>query len=207
MTEEGKKRLAVILVLTALITGGSFYFYQQKSSVSETTAVMPVTPNNVAATPKTDTGEIVVYISGAVNKPGVLSVPAGSRVVDVVNAAGGLAPGADPAKVNMAKVLKDGMQVNVPGGTTHASSGAAPTSRTGSTTVSSSNSGYAGEKISINFSSKAELDKLPGIGPALAEQIVDYRQRNGMFRDISELKKVPGIGEAKFNVLKDKISL
>ena len=205
MTEERKKRLALILVLAVLITGGSFYFYQQKSSVSETTAVMPAPPNSVA-TPKTDAGEIIVYISGAVNKPGVLSVPAGSRVVDVVNAAGGLAPGADPAKVNMAKVLKDGMQVNVPGVTTPARSGSVSTSRTGSTTVSSS-SGYDGEKISINFASKAELDKLPGIGPAMAEQIVDYRQHNGTFRDISELKKVPGIGEVKFNVLKDKISL
>jgi competence protein ComEA len=207
MTEDGKKRLAFILTLAVLFAGASFYFYNQKSHVTETTAVIPAVPNSGAVTAKTDTGEIVVYISGAVNKPGVLRVPAGSRVVDVVAAAGGLAPGADPAKVNLAKVVKDGMQVNVPGGTTPAGSGAGSASHGGSSNVSSSNGSYNGEKISINYASKAELDKLPGIGPALAEKIVEYRQANGNFRDISELKKVPGVSEAKFNGLKEKIAL
>lgn len=206
MMEEGKKRLVLILILAVLVAGSSFYFYQQKSKVSETAVFVPAA-NNALVTDKADNSEIVVYISGAVNKPGILSVTSGSRVVDVVNAAGGFAPGADPAKVNLAKVVKDGMQVNVPGGVISPTGTGTGAGKQVASNVTSNAGGYNSEKVSINYAGKTELDKLPGIGPAMADKIIEYRQMNGAFRDVSELKKVPGISEAKFNGLKDKITL
>jgi len=209
MTEDGKKRLVFILVLAILIVGGSFYFYDQKSKVNEVTMSPPSSSDLIVSSTQSEKDEIVVYISGAVNKPGILRVPAGSRVVDVVDAAGGLAPGADPSKVNLAKVVKDGTHVNVPIGklVTDKKTGTAVNSSSGQSQTSSKRSSSGGEMVNINSADKNELDKLPGIGPSLADRIVEYRQENGSFRDLSELKNVAGIGETKFNQIKDKLSL
>ncbi|MBP2642072.1 MAG: comEA [Firmicutes bacterium] len=209
MTEDGKKRLVFILVLAILIVGGSFYFYDQKSKVNEVTMSPPSSSDLIVSSTQSEKDEIVVYISGAVNKPGILRVPAGSRVVDVVDAAGGLAPGADPSKVNLAKVVKDGTHVNVPIGklVTDKKIGTAVNSSSGQSQTSSKRSSSGGEMVNINSADKNELDKLPGIGPSLADRIVEYRQENGSFRDLSELKNVAGIGETKFNQIKDKLSL
>jgi len=212
VTEEVKKRFAFILVLAILIAGGSFYFYGQKNS-SEQTMANVSTDLDGAAKAKPERDEIVVYISGAVNKPGILRVPAGSRVVDVVNSAGGFAPGADADKVNLAKAVKDGMHVNVPMAAvpamknTGASSHTSTRSNQTNTNANVRNSANSNDIVNINFASKDELDKLPGIGPSLAERIIEYRQENGNFGELIELKKVPGIGEAKFNQIKDKITL
>ncbi len=214
VTEEVKKRFAFILVLAILIAGGSFYFYGQKNS-SEQTMANVSTDLDGSAKAKPERDEIVVYISGAVNKPGILRVPAGSRVVDVVGKAGGFAPGADAEKVNLAKAVKDGMHVNVPvatvpatkntGTSSHASTRSSQSSTSASANVRTS--ADSNDVVNINFASKDELDKLPGIGPSLAERIIEYRQENGNFGELTELKKVPGIGEAKYNQIKDKITL
>ncbi|EAX47506.1 competence protein ComEA helix-hairpin-helix repeat protein [Thermosinus carboxydivorans Nor1] len=183
-----QKRLVIILLMAALIVAGSIYHYWQKTTVTETVASGPV----VTAQSRTD--EIVIYVSGAVNKPGVFKMPAGGRVLDAVNYAGGLAAGADSTRVNLAQPLKDGMHVHVPVVVLAAGPGG-------------SNSAGGAGKVNVNTASANELDKLPGIGPALAQRIIDYRQSIGGFKDLEEVKKVPGIGEAKFNQIKDKISL
>jgi len=185
--EQRRKVLLAAFVLVGLITAVWMYL----AAPSEAPAV-PTASEPAARMP----AQVVVYISGAVNKPGVFKVPADSRVLDAVNAAGGLAPGADVTKVNLAQPVKDGLHIHVPGAPEVAPSG-------------SQVHGGALEagKININTADKAELDKLPGVGPALAERIIEYRKANGPFTDIAELKKVPGIGEAKFNQIKDKIRL
>ncbi len=188
-----KRRLVLIAVLAVVILAGSFYGYWQKNSTPDVTSSgVPVNP---IAAENSQESQDVVYVSGAVNKPGVFKLAAGSRVLDAVNIAGGLAPGADSAKINLAQPVSDGMHINVPG---NISPGNA-----------SGNGGAArsGDKININTADKAELDKLPGVGPAMAQRIVEYRQTNGSFKDIAGLKKVPGIGEAKFNQMKDKITI
>lgn len=211
MTEEMKRRLVFILVLAMLIVGGSFYFYDQKNRSSEV-AISPLSSSEpIVSSAKTEREEIVVYISGAVNKPGILRVPAGSRVVDVVDGAGGFAPGADPTKVNLAKVVKDGTHVNVPVAALPAGKNAGISSHTASRQNQSNTnirtSSHNSDVVNINLASKDEFDKLPGIGPSLAERIVEYRQENGSFRELNELKNVPGIGESKYNQIKDRVSL
>lgn len=180
-----QKRLLIILSFVVLIVGFSFYGQWQKEAVAEKT-------NSEVNAVITEVDN-VVYVSGLVNYPGVIKVSAGSRVIDVINAAGGLAPGADMSKVNLAQPVKDGMQINVPG---------SPKSGVATASAAATNG-----KININTADKIELDKLPGVGPAMAEKIIKYRQENGVFKDIAELKKVRGIGEAKFNRLKDKVML
>ncbi|CQR72082.1 ComE operon protein 1 [Sporomusa ovata DSM 2662] len=199
-----QKKLLIVVLLACGIVVVSFYGFWQKttdeSGANEvSTAPGKVTATNTAATANSAAGsEVVVYVSGGVNKPGVYKLPQGSRIVDAVTAAGGFALGADPAKINLALHLKDEMQVNVPYIITAAGNG---------TLNSGASAGNSNDKININTASAAELDKLPGIGPSLAERIAQFRTANGPFSDLADLKKVPGIGEAKYNQFKDKISL
>jgi competence protein ComEA len=136
----------------------------------------------------TDTpGMLTVYISGAVATPGVYTLPEGSRVDAVVQAAGGFLPGAEQESINLAKLLEDGQQINVPGivDTSHINAG----------------------RVNINTATVPELDALPGIGPTTAQSIVDYRLEHGPFQAIQDIQNVPGIGPATFDGIKDYITI
>ena len=148
--------------------------------------------------------EVVVYVSGMVGHPGVLKVSAGARAIDVVNAAGGLLQGADVAKINLAQTVKDGMQIHIPGRPLEAATAtnAYPVVPGTQAAVKASSQQ---QKININTADATELDKLPGVGPALAGRIIEYRNANGPFKDGEELKKVKGLGASKYEKLKDKI--
>jgi competence protein ComEA len=129
---------------------------------------------------------VVVSVVGLVARPGLVTLPTGARVADALQAAGGMLPEADPASVNLAALVTDGAQiaVGVPGA-------GAPEGAAGQT------SGAAdGSRVDLNTASAAELDALPGIGPVLAQRIVDHRHRHGPFRSVEQLDDVPGIGPA-----------
>lgn len=132
----------------------------------------------VTATPVAD---VVVYISGAVTKPGVYKVVASARVADVVVLAGGLQADADYAAVNLAAHIRDAAHIQVP------RMGALPTPV---------NAMAAPTTLAVNRASAEELTALPGIGPALAARIVEYRTAHGMFASMEDLGAVPGIGAA-----------
>ncbi len=199
-----QKKLIIVITLACGILAYSFYSFVQKSPENqELNTAGPRSGNMQPANSSVTNGagnEVVVYVSGGVSKPGVYKLPHGSRVVDAVTLAGGFAPGSDAAKINLAMLLKDEMQINVP-------YAAVPTSTNPGTLTATGNGSNSGDKININTATKTDLDKLPGIGPALAERIVEYRTANGPFRDVVDIKKVPGIGESKYNQFKDKISL
>jgi competence protein ComEA len=128
---------------------------------------------------------VVVSVVGLVAQPGLVTLPAGARVADAVQAAGGLLPEADPASVNLAALVTDGAQiaVGVPG------VGAGPGGGVGEATGPG-----VGSRIDLNTATAGELDALPGIGPVLAQRIVDHRTRHGPFEAVEELDDVPGIG-------------
>lgn len=126
---------------------------------------------------------LVVSVVGPVVRPGLVTLPAGARVADAVEAAGGLLPDADPASVNLAAPLTDGEQITV------ALPGAAPPGGAGAA------AGAPG-RLHLNTATAAELDGLPGLGPVLAQRIVDHRSRHGPFTTVDELDDVPGIGPA-----------
>lgn len=143
---------------------------------------------------------IVVDVTGAVLNPSVVTLPAGSRVNDAIQAAGGLMNDADTTAINRAKTLSDGEQVFVP---TQGEAAPAP-AETGTPAASSSEAtSSSGEPaiVNINTASVDELDTLPGVGPSTAQAIVDDRTQNGPFASTEDLMRVSGIGEKKFEKL------
>jgi competence protein ComEA len=149
---------------------------------------------------------IYVHVAGAVRRPGLLRLPEGSRVAEAVDRAGGPARRADLAGVNLAAKLEDGQQVIVPvrgaAGAGAAVQGAAAGVAPGSAAVGSAPPGSAGvPKLSLGVATVEQLDQLDGIGPTLAQRIVEYRTAHGGFRSLGELREVEGIGEKRFATL------
>jgi competence protein ComEA len=135
-----------------------------------------------------------VSVVGSVARPGLVTLPSGSRVAAAVEAAGGLGPDADPASVNLAAVVTDGQQIVVgaPGLAGATPEGGAPAA--------------AGGKLNLNRATAAELDALPGVGPVLAQRIVDHREQRP-FTSVDQLDDVPGIGAARAAELADLVTV
>ncbi|MCF2706348.1 ComEA family DNA-binding protein [Arcanobacterium haemolyticum] len=141
--------------------------------------------------------DIVVYVSGEVQRPGLYHVPALSRVGDAVTHAGGLTDEADLAAINLASALDDGVHVHIPGvGESLPASGGAG----GATSTTAA-------KVHLNSADAAQLETLPGIGPSLAQSILDWRNEHGKFAAVEDLLSVSGIGSATFDKLKDKVDV
>jgi competence protein ComEA len=132
-------------------------------------------------------GTVVVSVVGQVVAPGLVTLPTGSRVADALAAVGGLLPGADPAAVNAAAVLSDGQQIAIGVPAAVQPTGSAPSS-----------GAAGGGLLDLNTATVADLDALPGIGPVLAQRIVDHRTAHGPFTSVDQLDDVSGIGPAIF---------
>ncbi|WP_327663402.1 MULTISPECIES: ComEA family DNA-binding protein [unclassified Streptomyces] len=139
---------------------------------------------------------VVVDVSGKVRRPGIQRLPAGARVADALRAAGGLRPGTDTEGLNRARLLVDGEQVVV--GAPAAAAAAAPS---GGPAGASAPAG----PIGLNTATLEQLDTLPGVGPVLAQHIVDYRTEHGGFRSVDELREVNGIGDRRFEDLQNAV--
>jgi competence protein ComEA len=151
-------------------------------------------------TPTTPATDLVVHVAGAVAAPGVHTLPGGARVADAIEAAGGLASGADSARINLAAPLLDGARVYVPavgedpppvavGGALDGAATAAP------------------GLVDLNTADATALEALPGIGPATAAAILEHRSKVGSFSSVDQLLDVPGIGEAKLEALRDLVAV
>ncbi len=161
--------------------------------------------------------EWVLYITGAVASPGVYRLPPDSRVHHLVDAAGGLLPNADPVQVNLAAPLSDGVHVHVPAAAgvqeqQGPPSQAPPPPRQGfirppETSFPARSPGDTGSPVNVNRASLEELQRLPGIGPATARAILEYRSVSGSFSTITDLVKVKGIGPKKLEAIRDHITL
>ena len=147
-------------------------------------------------------GALVVHVAGAVRRPGVYRMRAGARVDDAVMRAGGPRRRADLSALNLAAELEDGRQVLVP-------LRASAVTAAGGTAPAAAASASAGATVPINLNTATidQLDELDGIGPATAQQIIDYRDANDGFGSIEELDQVPGIGEARLATLREKVRL
>lgn len=157
----------------------------------------PAGPLGQTSAPATD-GQVVVDVAGLVRRPGVFELPAGSRVIDALKAAGGSRGRGDTSSLNLAQVLTDGQQVLVlkkveqlaaPGGA--------------ATTVPGSGSGL----VNINTATLGQLDTLPGVGPVLAQAIIDWRTQNGSFTAVEQLTEVSGIGDVTFAELQPLVTV
>lgn len=153
-------------------------------------------------------GGIVVDVSGKVRHPGVRRLPAGSRVADALRAAGGARPGTDLAGLNRARFLTDGEQVVVGAPRPPAGGGGTGTAA-GAGSAAAGSAGAAGPAatgpVGLNTATAEQLDELPGVGPVLAQHIIDYRTEHGGFRTVEELREVNGIGDRRFADLQDLV--
>jgi competence protein ComEA len=147
-----------------------------------------------------DARGVYVHVAGAVRRPGLFQVPAGSRVAAAVARAGGPRPKANLTLVNLAARVQDGQQVVVPGPGV-----AAPVGAAGVGTDGAGATALPGVKPSLATATVEQLEELDGIGPTLAERIVEYRESHGGFRSIAELREVEGIGEKRFASLKEAL--
>jgi competence protein ComEA len=177
-------RAVLALVCAAGLVAGWMWWQGRPRAVALaptlTSAGTPVAGTDAAGGLGVDGGDVVVHVLGAVRKPGLLRLPAGSRVDDAIQAAGGTKTPKALASVNLARSLVDGEQILV------TADGAPPGGQ-----GSGSSAG-----VGLNSASASEFEALPGVGPVLAQRIVDWRTTNGSFRSIDELGEVSGIGDS-----------
>lgn len=168
------------------------------TAASQSRPAAKVTPS--AASPL-----IVVHVTGAVGRPGLVRLPEGARVDDAVSAAGGSTRAADLAAVNLARVLLDGEQLHIPvvGEPPRSAPAAAPSSGA----AAAETPGRSAAVVDLNSATLADLDQLPGVGPVLAQRILDWRDQHGRFTSIDELGEVSGIGDKLFAQLQGRVSI
>jgi len=208
----GWPQLIGVAVAGALLVGVGYVLAVMRQDM-QPTAIEIIPPQATAAPPTSvilptaTFGPYHVYVSGAVVNPAVYELAPGSIIDDAVRAAGGFAPDADRAAVNLAQPAIDGMQVHVP---TMSQAAATPppislsptdmpASRMGGITVTG--------LIDINLAGQTDLEMLPGIGPTTAAKIIAYREANGPFATIEAIMDVPGIGQGKFDAIRDLITV
>lgn len=209
-----KKVMGALGIILLLVAGISFYDYQQSGQAVD------------LSTLSSDTGEketvgesqVAVYVTGEVAKPGVVYVPWEGRVGDAINQCGGLLPTADSSQVNMAATVKDGMEIRVKGkavskdgnigsSANQSSVDGSVASRASKTSSPEQGKNASGEMVNINTADVEGLKKLKGIGPAMAQRIIDYREANGSFQAPEDIMQVKGIGKAKYAKLKEQIAI
>ena len=201
-----KKIILVILLIIALIT--YYYFYTKNNTEEINNENLEISNNE---TQETEEEKIVVHITGAVNKEGIVELQTGARIADAIEKAGGAKENADIKNINLATILEDGMKVHIPTveetqankENINVENNASSQIDTG-TKEATSNTKTQG-KININTATQGELDTLPGIGPSTAVKIIEYRKENGKFKSIEEIKEVSGIGDAKYEKIKELI--
>jgi competence protein ComEA len=199
--ERNRGFILVTLINVALI--GALAFWLRRPAPAPIEILPPEPSPTLVATSTPTPAPLRVYVTGAVLHPDVYQLAPGSIVKDAVQAAGGGAPDADLDRVNLAQELRDQQQVYVP----RVGETQAPPPVVDAQPTSSASRFAGGGKTNINTATQAELEALPGIGPAFAGRIVEYRQANGPFKSIEEITLVSGIGEATLAKIKDYITV
>ena len=214
----GAAALCVVAVVAALLAAGITWWSRPQPSSVDGTAMEPraaaggqvvdgsAPPEEDEATQSDSTGRsdpgaatgsvqegLVVSVIGQVRQPGLVTVVAGARVADAIGAAGGALPDADLSTVNLARLVVDGEQiaVGVPG----------------SSVPGDADPGSSGGLVDLNTATQAELEELPGIGPVLAQRILDFREDNGGFTAVEQLREVSGIGPAVYEDIVDLVTV
>lgn len=205
------RRGAMIGIVAVLMLGSAGMGYALRPAPPEPLVLATIAPTATlrpspvpTIAPTTTPAPMTVYVSGEVRKPGVYTLPVGSRIVDAISAAGGVTVKADGAALNQAQVVQDGMQIHIPARGT--ASPPPPISQTVAATQPASVPTVPG-LININTADATLLETLPGIGPTLAADIIAYRTQNGPFTTLEELMNVPGIGEGRYADLEGLITV
>jgi competence protein ComEA len=194
--DPGRRGVRALAAVAALVVCGAAYLAWQARPhpvpVPGLAAPAPTTAAPFSSAPAT----MVVAVAGRVRRPGLVRLSAGSRVADAIDGAGGVLPGTDLSYVNLARKVVDGELILV---------GVTPPPGAGAGGPGGGAS--AGGPVDLNTASLTELQTLPGVGPVLAQRIVDYRAGHGGFRSVGELRNVSGIGDTRYQQLKDLVTV
>lgn len=183
-----------------LLFGSGVYFYKNYINPAK---IQIEEPNNpiLLNQEKQSVAFLVVHIEGAVRRPGVYRLKHGDRVIDAVKIAGGSKANANLSVLNLAEKVKDGQKITVP------EKIRLQKKRTANSGISINSGSATAGLISINCAAQKELEKLPGIGPATAKRIIQYRSENGGFSCLEDIMKVKRIGKKSFEKIKSRITL
>ena len=198
-TPEQRRGLLVIGI--GAITLTIFFFLSSRTEAvpvlqENSTSTGPISTNAKSTAPGISSNQVIyIDVAGKVKTPGVYQLPEGSRVIDAITIAGGVKLGVSTSHINLARKLVDGEQVLI----MKEKFISAPTS-------SGRKSIFAG-KVSLNSASKAQFDSLPGIGPVIAQRIIDHRNKNGPFQTLESIQSVSGIGESIFRQISSRLTL
>lgn len=197
-TDIKVKALIVVMAIIVITTIGLYIYKTSKEEeymyYEESIEANEITNEENVIQEET----ITVHITGEIKYPGVVVLKNGDRIVDAIEAAGGETENADLDRVNLAYVLNDGDKIYIPNKNEEEEK---------SNIITTENEIGQEKKVTININTATleELIKLPGIGEATANKIIEYRKQNGKFQNIEELKNVPGIGNSKYETLKEMI--
>lgn len=207
------KKMLIIILIIAII--GILIFVNSRENepniafedgdINKNNQVENITEETKEIEVKSD---ICVHISGEVKNQGIVILEENSRVIDAIEAAGGLTESADLSCVNLAYTISDGIKIYIPSVNEKEIIEMQYLSQSSDQNIieeTSIGSGNNTEKVNINIASKSELESLNGVGPSTAEKIIEYRKLNGKFNSIDEIKNVSGIGNSKFEAMKNSI--
>lgn len=186
------RRWTIVLAVAVAAVGAGVWFGRGVTQAAPGMGTLGESPSVTAATETTGAATMVVHVAGWVETPGLVLLPVGARVGDAVAAAGGIRPGARLADLNLAQPLTDGERVAVPG-------------PGGSTPGDAGGGGGDDGLVRLNSATAQDLERLPGVGPVLAERIVGHREDMGPFERVEDLLEVSGIGEAKLASIRDLV--
>lgn len=214
-----KQKIIFFIILSIMIAVIIYYIYfslyknnfnfsYQDTNVIESDLVENTNKINISDSENLENNSIIVYVCGAVKESKVVTLKENSRISDAIDAVGGLTKEADLKNINLAYILEDGEKIYIPKKGEEVedeSSSSSSTSQVPSST--SSTSIKSNLKININKATQTELETIPGIGPSTALKILDYREKNGNFSKIEDIKNVSGIGDAKYEKMKNYITV
>jgi competence protein ComEA len=195
-TGVGARAAVAGVALVGILLGVGWWLTRQAPPPVEASLPLVEVPAPDAPTPAPPQ-PVVVHVAGAVVAPGVHRLPPDARVIDAIEASGGLTPDADPAAVNLAAPVADGSQIYVP------RVGEVPPPAPAA--VAAGGGAVSDGLVDLNTADARALEELPGIGPATAAAIIDHRERHGPFTSVEGLLEVRGIGEAKLAALRDLV--
>lgn len=204
---ENKEKIIIAIIGVILVISLIIYFIDRNEEdeyIEINNEIANLTEEEVVEEIE-ESEEIILHIIGAVKNPGIVKIKEGSRIVDVIEAAGGVTEDADISKINLAYVVEDGQKIFIPSITDEITEETEyVTSESGDNIIVDNNEGE-NIMVNINKATQTELETLPGIGPAMALRIIEHREENGNFESIEEIKNVKGIGDAKFENIKINI--
>ncbi len=221
INDFNKKNKILLMVIVAIVAIISYYFIfdrkeewlnnqEQNLEIKEEIKTNDQIENNSNEQQLEKNENIIVHVSGAVNKEGIVELKNNSRIIDAIDKAGGLKDEADITNINLAYIIEDGMKIHIPSKEEKEST-IIVESNTDSEIVKQNNwiksDNNKKSKININTATKTDLETLPGIGESTALKIIEYRKEKGKFKLIEDIKQVNGIGENKFNKIKELITV